>query len=219
VKHASLLFTGLFASFAAAWWGLILIPQAQIGELQPQVDEENGDVYPRNVGGVQEQGRKVYLANGCIYCHTQQVREPHMGPDIQREWGIRRTVPRDYIYESPVTLGTIRNGPDLSNTGAPKADDSNRKYVSDPEWLYLHLYNPRSVVEDSIMPSYRFLFEKHKISGQKAEDALALTGADALPSGYEVVPKSEARALVGYLLSLDKSHPLKEVKPTPLVAK
>jgi len=212
MNRPSLLFTGLFVSFAAAWWGLILVPQDQIGELQPQVDEESDDVYPVDVGGVREQGRKVYLANGCIYCHTQQVRDAHMGVDIEREWGARRTVSRDYIYETPVTLGTIRNGPDLANTGVTKPGDASRGYLSDPKWHYLHLYHPRALVEDSIMPPFRFLFEKRRIEGDKSPDALELAGADAVPDGWEVVPKPEAKALVGYLLSLNKSHPVKEVK-------
>ena len=62
------------------------------------------------------------------------------------------------------------------------------------------------------MPPYRYLFETKKISGQRSVDALDLTGLDAPEPGYEVVPKPEATKLVAYLLSLDKSHPLKEVK-------
>ena len=62
------------------------------------------------------------------------------------------------------------------------------------------------------MPPFRFLFEKRKIVGERSAEALYLSGDDAPPEGYEVVPGPEARALVGYLLSRDKSHPLKEVK-------
>ena len=62
------------------------------------------------------------------------------------------------------------------------------------------------------MPPFKYLFLKRKISGERSPDALSLTGADAVPSGYEVVPTDKARALVAYLLSLDKSHPLKEAK-------
>lgn len=219
MKSTSLLFIGVFAAFTVGFCGLILVPQAQIGNLQPQVDEDGADVYPVDISGLPEQGRRAYIANGCIACHTQQVRDAHMGPDVEREWGTRRTAPRDYIYENPAALGSMRNGPDLSNVGAPKADESHRKYVNDPQWLYVHLYNPRSVVEGSIMPSFRFLFDKRKISGQRSDDALTLTGADAVQDGYEVVPTSEARAIVAYLLSLDKSHPLKEVKATAPAAK
>ena len=65
------------------------------------------------------------------------------------------------------------------------------------------------------MPSYRYLFDKRKISGQRSVDALDVPVED----GWEVVPKPEAKELVGYLLSLDRSHPLKEAKTaTPEVA-
>ena len=212
MKFTSSLITGVFASFAAAWCGLIALPQSQIGTLQPQVDEENADVYPVDLAGIASRGRQVYIANGCTACHTQQIRDRHLGPDIEREWGSRRTVALDYIYENPVTLGTIRNGPDLSNAGASKSEDSKLKYLTDPQWLYRHLYNAQAEVEGSIMPPFRFLFKKQKISGERSADALALTGNDTAPAGYEIVPTPDARALVAYLLSLDKSHPLKESK-------
>ena len=222
MKPTPLLFAGIFASFAAAWLGLIVASDVQIGNLQPQVDEENADIYPINVAGIAEQGRRVYVSNGCNYCHTQFVRDASAGADISREWGNRRTVARDYIYEGGATVGFMRNGPDLANIGAPKEETSKRKYVDDAKWQYAHLYNPRSTVPGSNMPAYRFLFETRKISGQRSDDALNLTEADGIEAGYEVVPSNDAKALVAYLRSLDKSHPLSEVKgaaPSPAAAK
>jgi cytochrome c oxidase cbb3-type subunit 2 len=71
------------------------------------------------------------------------------------------------------------------------------------------------------MPAYRFLYEKRRISGEASADALELTGHDAPPQGWEIVPTYEAQCLVAYLMSLDQSHPLKEVKsaaPAPAAA-
>ncbi len=210
MKPTPLLITGIFASFAAAWFGLIFAAQTQIVALQPEVDSENDTVYPRNIAGITEQGRQAYIANGCNQCHTQIVRDPHHGRDIARNWGPRRTVPRDYLYDNTATLGIHRVGPDLSNAGANTAEDSPRKYLNDPEWLLLHLYNPRLLVRDSVMPSYRYLFEKRKIAGQRSVDALKLPAeADPGPD-YEIVPTDEAKALVAYLRSLDRTFPLKE---------
>lgn len=62
------------------------------------------------------------------------------------------------------------------------------------------------------MPAYRFLYEKRRISGERAVDALKLDGGDAVPEGWEVVPTYDAKCLVAYLMSLDQSHALKEVK-------
>jgi cytochrome c oxidase cbb3-type subunit 2 len=81
-------------------------------------------------------------------------------------------------------------------------------------WHHRHLYNPRSVTLDSNMPAYHFLYEKRPIGGQRAADALKLSAADAVPEGWEVVPTYDAKCLVAYLMSLDQSHALKEVKAT-----
>jgi cytochrome c oxidase cbb3-type subunit 2 len=62
------------------------------------------------------------------------------------------------------------------------------------------------------MPAYRFLYEKRRISGERSADALKLTGKEAPAEGWEVVPTYDAQCLVAYLMSLDQSHPLKEVK-------
>jgi cytochrome c oxidase cbb3-type subunit 2 len=213
VKKFPLLFAGIFATFALGWTGVVLVPQIQIGKLQPQVDEENADVYPVNAGGMVDQGRKVYVANGCADCHTQAVRGGG-AYDVSRGWGTRQTAARDYMYETPAQLGAVRNGPDLTNIGNPELTDSTtgQKRWKDAEWHYLHLYNPRAVTPGSIMPSFRFLFEKRKITGQRSAEALNFPADQAMDGGCEVVPTPEAKALVGYLLSLDKTHPLKEIK-------
>lgn len=203
MKPFSIIITGLFATFAASWVGMALIPQAQLGNLQPQIEEEGADVYPINVGGIAEQGRKVYISYGCVSCHTQSVRDAHSATDLQRKWGNRRSAARDFIYDQPPLVGLVRNGPDLSNIAVR---------MPDATWHYKHLYNPRSVSPGSIMPGFPFLFEKRKIQGQPSDEALTLPGDDAPPAGYEIVPTAEAKALVGYLLSLNRTHPLKEVK-------
>ena len=64
------------------------------------------------------------------------------------------------------------------------------------------------------MPAYHFLYEKRRISGERAADALKLDERDKIPEGWEVVPTYDAKCIVAYLMSLDQSHPLKEVKGT-----
>jgi cbb3-type cytochrome oxidase cytochrome c subunit len=344
------LFLGIFGTFAFSWAGLILIPNYQIGHLDPQMDEDGNDAYPAPKSGMAERGRRIYAANGCVYCHSQQVRADYAGPDIDRKWGERRSAPRDYLFERPVLLGKMRMGPDLANIGkrapaedqnapppsstsatspaapqtspaaqpppgtspasavsaspatspavapakspgpaaaqsspgtspAPAASASPAPSVatspavatapavspaaspvkdvaatkspapapsSSPAaaaspaspatnaassadttvapngapipytapWHHRHLYNPRSITLDSNMPAYHFLYEKRPIGGQRAADALQLSEADAVPEGWEVVPTYDAKCLVAYLMSLDQSHALKEVKAT-----
>ena len=215
MKQPPPIFNGILAVFALSFAVLAMAPAIQIGGLQPTVDEDSGDIYPIDVSGVQAQGRAVYVSQGCVACHTEQVRDPSEGADLARGWGVRRTVARDYIYEKPALLGSMRFGPDLANIGSRKPDP---KLGDDPDkysvaWHYRHLYDPRGTSPGSIMPSYKFLFETQKIAGQEDADALKLTDDKAPPAGYEIVPGSEARALVAYLTTLDHSHPLKEAGP------
>jgi cytochrome c oxidase cbb3-type subunit II len=79
-------------------------------------------------------------------------------------------------------------------------------------WHHVHLYSPRSINVDSNMPSYRFLYQKRRISDARAADALQLTGSDAPPEGWEVVPSFDAKCLVADLMSLNQSHLLNEVR-------
>jgi cbb3-type cytochrome oxidase cytochrome c subunit len=118
MKGLAPLFLGIFGTFAFSWVGLTVIPNWQIGHLDPQMEEDGTDVYPQPQSGMVERGARVYAANGCIYCHSQQVRADYSADDIERKWGDRRSAPRDYIFERPIFLGKMRMGQDLSNIGA-----------------------------------------------------------------------------------------------------
>src|SRR4249919_3393469 len=118
MKGLAPLFLGIFGTFAFSWIGLTVIPTWQIGHLNPESDEEGTDIYPRPQSGMFTRGEHVYAANGCVYCHSQQVRADYIADDIERKWGNRRSAPRDYIFERPVFLGKMRMGQDLANIGA-----------------------------------------------------------------------------------------------------
>jgi cytochrome c oxidase cbb3-type subunit 2 len=220
MSRSTNLFAGLFGSFAVSCFALVLVPQAQLGGLQPQFTEDEGkitDRYPIDVAGIAAQGREIYIREGCISCHSQQVRDPQYGTDLERGWGARRTVARDYIYETPALLGSQRIGPDLSNTGWAEwrneaKNDTRRPEKRNAAWHLLHLHSPTAIVTESNHPRYRYLFEKRKVVGQRSSESLKLTGEDMPSAGYEVVPTAAAKALVGYILSLDRSHDLQESK-------
>jgi cytochrome c oxidase cbb3-type subunit II len=203
MKYGPLLFFGIFLTLAASWCGLVLIPQIQIGRQVAVKIEETGEFYPPARPGFAQQGAEVYRADGCIYCHSQQVREEGYGADILRNWGQRRTVARDYLYDKPVMLGTMRTGPDLANIGMRQTS---------AEWHFMHLYNPRIPSKGSIMPPFPFLFERRKIGAKPSPDALKLSGKYAPAAGWEIVPGPEAKALVQYLLNRKASTPLPEAK-------
>jgi cbb3-type cytochrome oxidase cytochrome c subunit len=131
------------------------------------------------------------------------------GADIARGWGTRQSVAADYLYDAPVQLGSLRAGPDLSTIGV-RAPDVN--------WQLQHLYAPRSLVKNSTMPAFRFLFTVQKIGAQSAPDALVLPKEFAPADGYEVVPTTEAKQLAAYLVSLKNNAPLYEAPFTPITA-
>jgi ribosomal protein L7/L12 len=122
-----------------------------------------------------------------------------VGPDISRGWGKRRSVAEDFLFDSPVMPGNQRIGPDLANVAMR---------LPDVNWHLLHLYAPALEVKGSTMPPYRFMFEKRRIERAPSPEALKLPPEMAPESGYEIVPRPEAKALVAYLTSLQAGAPL-----------
>ena len=147
---------------------------------------------------MQERGRKVYIEYGCIYCHSQQVRDPVAGADASFGWG-RPSLPSDYIYDRPHLLGTSRTGPDLSNIGSRQPSR---------DWHHLHLNSPRELVNWSIMPGFPFLYQQVESKTKPAEGAIELGEG----VGRWLIPTEEAEALVEYLLSLKRDG---EPQPAP----
>ena len=193
MKRIPLIFLGFFATLAVSWIGLVLSNQVSYGGLTPYFDAAESRVHPEPAPGVAARGKLVYQEMGCVHCHTQQVRRPGFGADQARGWGERQSVPREYIREERVVLGSNRIGPDLRNVGAR---------IVDPIWHYLHLYDPQLTSPGSLMAPHPFLFEQREIVGEPSSHALALPASHALPDGYELVPTERARMLVAYLLSL-----------------
>lgn len=137
---------------------------------------------------------KITAAGGKVETHIVAT-----GVDIARGWGLRRSVAEDFLWDAPVQLGDIRVGPDLADVGAR---------LPDANWQLLHLYAPQSVVKNSAMPPFRFLFETQKIGDTPSPDALQLPKEFAPPAGYEVIPTVAAKDLAAYLLSLRADVPL-----------
>ena len=150
-------------------------------------------------------GKKSFIANGCVACHTQQVRNV----DMDNVWGSRPGIPADYagisrtdFWRNTATLmGTERTGPDLTNIGSRQPSLA---------WNLLHLYQPRAVVEKSIMPAYPWLFELKNELGEKDVEVVV---PDAYRKGISgrIVATQEALQLVAYLQSL-KQTPLPDGK-------
>lgn len=194
------LYIGIVATVIASFAGLVTLPELQLRGTEPLVDED-GRKYPIAPEGLVLEGRRAYVALGCMYCHSQQVRPLDFGSDIDRGWGSRRTVARDHIYDEPPLLGTMRTGPDLANIGVRQPSDN---------WHLLHLYRPELTSPGSTMPPMPFLFESRLLEVETPYDALVFP-PDSEDEGMLVVPGREAKAIVAYLKSLDASRPVPEV--------
>ena len=216
MKHFSVLLFGIFIILTSSFLGLISSSLNQLGDLKQSTESlelnESGELilvegdplYPMKLSGLSEQGHMEYIQLGCVNCHSQQVRREELGKDLERGFGQRVSVPRDYIMQSNVVLGYTRLGPDLSNVGAR---------IKDLNWHLLHLYNPQITSPGSLMPPFPFLFETVEISETTATNS-ALVFPEGNPyapkKGMAIIPTKRAIALVEYLLNLDIHYNLPE---------
>src|SRR6185295_12985987 len=114
---------------------------------------------------------------------------------------------------APGVAGASPAAPSAQTPGAPwPIQTAGLPPMYSAAWHHVHLYAPRSINPDSNMPAYRFLYEKRRIAGERSAEALQLSGGDAPPQGWEIVPTYDAKCVVAYLMGLNQSHPLKEVR-------
>lgn len=190
MNRMKLLMAGAVVILAFATLMLVILPAWQIRTLEP-----SAGLKPYTAE--EYKGRESYIANGCMYCHSQQPRSVgQTSADLAKGWG-RASTPADYAFDRPHQLGTMRTGPDLLNVGV--------RFPSQG-WHLTHLYQPRDVVDWSIMPAYPYLFEVKDKADEG--DILVKLPVQALPQGKVVVATPEALELVAYLLSLDRSYPM-----------
>ncbi len=131
---AALVIAGAFMLFFATFFIVAVLPWITIPETPSDIFR------PRTAA--ENQGRDIYVNNGCTYCHSQFIRPIDWG------WGAQRIAQvGDYIADQPHLLGTERTGPDLSQEGGQRPDD----------WHIAHFINPRFVSPASVMPNLQWL--------------------------------------------------------------
>ncbi len=92
-------------------------------------------------------GHKVYVAEGCWHCHSQQIR-PVSGEE--QRWGpVSTAMEYQNELQMPVLFGTRRVGPDLIREAARKSND----------WHLAHFYKPTNVAPVSVMPEYPWFYD------------------------------------------------------------
>src|SRR5215510_13990632 len=93
---------------------------------------------------LEQAGRDIYVREGCYGCHSQQIRT--LRDEVERYGHYSLAV--ESMYDHPFQWGSERTGPDLARVGGKYSD----------QWHQSHMTDPRSVVPESIMPPYKFLF-------------------------------------------------------------
>lgn len=122
-------------------------------------------------------GRNIYIREGCYVCHSQMIRP--FRDEVER-YG-HYSLAAESMYDHPFQWGSKRTGPDLARVGD--------RYSN--EWHVQHLSDPRSVVPESIMPSYAFL----KTTTLKVTDVdmeLKANRAVGVPYSDEMIEKAGA---------------------------
>lgn len=169
---------------AAAMWGrrkffgagaLIVVVAGGLGATDARAQE----------AALVARGREVYVAEGCVNCHSQYVR-PGVTTDVER-WGPARSLAAAKA-ERPPLFGNRRQGPDLAAVGARRS----------AEWQRLHLEAPRALVPGSRMPAYAYLFSGDEGRGEALVAYLLSLGGEALAARWEAArrwrPAEEAVA-------------------------
>jgi len=135
-KNATLL---LVASFAVVTVGGI-VEIAPLFYLENTIEKVEG---MRPYSPLELAGRNIYIREGCYVCHSQMIRP--FRDEVER-YG-HYSLAAESMYDHPFQWGSKRTGPDLARVG--------NRYSN--EWHVQHLVEPRSVVPESVMPSYSFL--------------------------------------------------------------
>lgn len=147
------------------------------------------------LNAVQLEGRDIYIREGCHVCHSQMIRPLRAETERYGHY----SVAGEHVYEHPFLWGSKRTGPDVARLGGRYSDD----------WHKLHMYNPRDVVPESVMPSYPWLFTA-KVDGSKTAAKMRGLRAVGVPYTDEDIAGAEAKtdgvleidALISYLQQL-----------------
>ena len=147
------------------------------------------------LNALQLEGRDIYIREGCHVCHTQMIRPFRAETERYGHY----SVAGEFVYDHPFLWGSKRTGPDLARIGGKYSD----------AWQRMHLYDPRSVVPESIMPAFPWLFKdkldpddiQAKMRGLR-EVGVPYTDEQIAKAPDEVRGKYEITALVAYLQQL-----------------
>ncbi|MEO1159019.1 MAG: cytochrome-c oxidase, cbb3-type subunit II [Pseudomonadota bacterium] len=148
-------------------------------------------------------GRDIYIREGCYLCHSQMIRP--FRDEVER-YG-HYSLAAESMYDRPFQWGSKRTGPDLARVGGRYSDD----------WHVAHLKDPRSVVPESIMPSYRFLATT-KLDTSNLAGSLKANATLGVPYTQEMIDQAAADAAAQADPDSDGADAVKERYPKAVVS-
>ncbi|MCF8028768.1 MAG: cbb3-type cytochrome c oxidase subunit II [Desulfobacteraceae bacterium] len=169
----AVIFAGSVLILAAVVTIVVVLPFYHTNQTKPS------EIF-RSRTAAEKAGRRIYINNGCVYCHSQSIRT--------LDWGIgaeRIAQAGDYVADRPILLGSQRTGPDLSQEGGEHPDD----------WHMAHFVNPRYTSPLSIMPAFEFLGKKKLENLTAYVQSLGFRAADKRVKRQE---KWKQRAIAAY---------------------
>ena len=122
-------------------------------------------------------GRNIYMREGCYACHSQMIRT--LRDEVERYGPYSLAV--ESKYDHPMLWGSKRTGPDLARIGDKYSD----------AWQVKHLYNPRDVVPESVMPAYRWLLRNSLDAANLGEHLQAMRDV-GVPYTEEMIASATA---------------------------
>jgi len=123
-------------------------------------------------------GKEVYKKDNCIACHSQLIRPFKSETDRYGKYSLSG----EYAYDRPFLWGSKRTGPDLHRVGNYRT----------PDWHANHMWDPKSVVPDSIMPAYKHQFKNVADIETAYAEAVTVKNVFNTPYGDEIQPGKEA---------------------------
>jgi len=123
-------------------------------------------------------GKNVYMKDNCIACHSQLIRPFKSETDRYGQYSLSG----EYAYDRPFLWGSKRTGPDLHRVGNYRTSD----------WHANHMWDPKSVVPDSIMPAYKHQFTNAADVATAYAEAVTVKTVFGTPYGDDIAPGQEA---------------------------
>ncbi len=152
---------------------------------------------------LQQEGRDIYIREGCNNCHTQTVRP--LVAEVIRYGDYSKS--GEFIYDRPFLWGSKRTGPDLARLGGKYPD----------AWHYKHMASPRSMVPRTNMPAYGWLAE-NTLDPQMIERKMKVLGFPYTSDEIKALEgKNEMDAMVAYLQKLGSDIPWRQATATTIV--